>query len=118
MRAVVLLLLCLAAVALAQNTYGSAPTTVTLKNSTAYSAGAAGVSSFLTAEDRRFTVALNWLRQDPATWKNFMKSQGRWIIKEPFLVVNSQLQPNYALHYNPNIAGSFLWLICLSHAAL
>lgn len=104
----VALLLCLVAAAAAQGTYGSPTNSVNLKNGTSFSSSRANVPNFLTAEDRRFTVALNWLRQDPARWKSFMTAQGRWDIQEPFLVVGGDLKPNLALHYNPNIAGTLI----------
>jgi len=105
---VVLALLCLAAAALAQ-TYGVSPANIVLANGTTLSGANYNVPSLLTAEDRRFLIALNWIRQDPATWKTFITAQSRWDITEPFMVVNNKLQPNLALHYNPNIAAANHW---------
>ena len=104
----VLLALCLlVATALAQTGYGNAPASVDLKAGGTQSAGSVGVSSYLTAEDRRFAIALNWLRQDPVTFKTFMAAQPKWDIVEPFLKpTESGFQPNLALHYHPQIAGA------------
>lgn len=110
MRALVCLAFCVAFV-LAQSGNGVSPATVVLKNGTTVTPGSVGVSSFLTAEDRRFAVALNWARQDPATFKGFMVARNIFTMPSPFLDVKTtedgpgSFEANYALHYHPNLAG-------------
>ena len=103
MRSVVLLVALLATALAQTTTYGSPPAQITLQNGTKITPGLLGPSSFLTAEDRRFAVALNWARQDPVTFKSFMQGEG-YNMPSPFL---QGLSPNFALHWDPNLAGAF-----------
>lgn len=101
MRVLLVVACFLIAAALAQD-YGSAPTTSTLANNTQVTAGQLGITSFLTAEDRRFAVALNWARQNPAQFKSLMQGES-YIMPEPFLRPS---EPANALHYDVKLAGT------------